>query len=97
MNKVSAESMLARMKTNHSSFELIPEEGEENIMQDNTVTAGAGFRKLSEPVTTTSSGATCQAPLTGAGAPSALTDSKGQPTQHSDNPATGSMAQAQQV
>ena len=35
MNKVSAESMLARMKTNHSSFELIPEEGEES-MQDNT-------------------------------------------------------------
>ena len=89
MNKVSAESMLSRMKTNHSSFELIPEEGEESIMQDNT---GARFKKLSEPVvtTTSSTGGTCQAPA----APSALTENKGQPAQHSDNP---TMAQAQQV
>jgi len=86
---VSAESMLSRMKTNHSSFELIPEEGEESIMQDNT---GARFKKLSEPVvtTTSSTGGTCQAPA----APSALTDNKGQPAQHSDNP---TMAQAQQA
>ena len=47
MNKVSAESMLSRMKTNNSSFELIPEEVEES-MQDNpaVVTAGSGFKKL---------------------------------------------------
>ena len=54
MNKVSTESMLARMKTNHSSFELIPEEGEES-MQDNTVTSVSASlkQKLSEPCVTT--------------------------------------------
>ena len=86
---MNLQKMLSRMKTNHSSFELIPEEGEESIMQDNT---SARFKKLSEPVvtTTSSTGGTCLAPA----APSALTENKGQPAQHSDNT---TMAQAQQV
>ena len=46
MNKVSAESMLSRMKTNNSSFELIPEEVEESMQDNPVVTAGSGFKKL---------------------------------------------------
>ena len=98
MNKVSAESMLARMKTNHSSFELIPEEGEES-MQDNTVTSVSASlkQKLSEPcVTTTTTCGTNAIPVE-----NSLQKGGQQPGHtglpHSDNTVAGSMAQAQQV
>ena len=98
MNKVSTESMLARMKTNHSSFELIPEEGEES-MQDNTVTSVSASlkQKLSEPcVTTTTTCGTNAIPVE-----NSLQKGGQQPGHtglpHSDNTVTGSMAQAQQV
>ena len=97
MNKVSAESMLARMKTNHSSFELIPEEGEES-MQDNTVTSVSASlkQKLSEPCVTTTTCGTNAIPVE-----NSLQKGGQQPGHtglpHSDNTVAGSMAQAQQV